>query len=128
MAPRMDFSSFYIYFVRLLLCNKHYEFILTFISIHSIIICVVFFGAYMRCTWLCPFNPGVTRVGRRAEHDCISLTGGVTHQWCGAFPLHLSSLSLDCGAPWQSVVSFPSLNSRTTSMAGECRNNPLNPL
>jgi hypothetical protein len=32
----------------------------TFISIHSVIICVVFFGAYMRCTRLCPLNPGVT--------------------------------------------------------------------
>jgi hypothetical protein len=32
----------------------------TFISIHSVIICVVFFGTYMRCTWLCPLNLGVT--------------------------------------------------------------------
>jgi hypothetical protein len=32
----------------------------TFISIHSVIICVVFFGAYMRCTRLYPLNPGVT--------------------------------------------------------------------
>jgi hypothetical protein len=32
----------------------------TLISIHSVIICVVFFGAYMRCTRLCPLNPGVT--------------------------------------------------------------------
>jgi hypothetical protein len=31
-----------------------------FISIHSVIICVVFFGAYMRCTRLCPLNSGVT--------------------------------------------------------------------
>jgi hypothetical protein len=29
----------------------------TFISIHSVIICVVFFGAYMRCTRLCPLKP-----------------------------------------------------------------------
>jgi hypothetical protein len=32
----------------------------TFISIHSVIIYVVFFGACMRCTWLCPLKPGVT--------------------------------------------------------------------
>jgi hypothetical protein len=32
----------------------------TFISIHSVIICVVFFGAYMRRTRLYPLNPGVT--------------------------------------------------------------------
>jgi hypothetical protein len=33
-----------------------------FISIHSVIICVVFFGTYMRCTRLCPLNSGVTEV------------------------------------------------------------------
>jgi hypothetical protein len=32
----------------------------TFISIHSVIIYVVFFGACMRCIRLCPLNPGVT--------------------------------------------------------------------
>jgi hypothetical protein len=30
----------------------------TLISIHSIIIYVVFFGACMRCTWFCPFKSG----------------------------------------------------------------------
>jgi hypothetical protein len=60
MALRMDFSSFYIYFVRLPLCNNYSDYIVTFISIHSVIICVVFFGAYMRCTQPCPLNPGVT--------------------------------------------------------------------
>ena len=35
---------------------------MTFISIHSVIICVVFFGACMRCTWLCSLKPGVTEV------------------------------------------------------------------
>jgi hypothetical protein len=34
---------------------------MTFISIHSIIIYVVFFGACMRCTRLCSLKPGVTR-------------------------------------------------------------------
>jgi hypothetical protein len=53
-------SIFIFYFVRLLICNKYSDYIVTFISIHSVIICVVFFGAYMRCTQLCPLNPGVT--------------------------------------------------------------------
>jgi hypothetical protein len=53
---------FIIYFVRLSLCNKYSDYIVIFISIHSVIICVVFFGAYMRCTRLCPLNPGVTEV------------------------------------------------------------------
>jgi hypothetical protein len=53
---------FIFYFVRLPLCNKYSDVIVTFISIHSVIICVVFFGAYMRCTRLCPLNPGVTEV------------------------------------------------------------------
>ena len=35
---------------------------MTFISIHSVIIYVVFFGACMRCTWLCSLKPGVTEV------------------------------------------------------------------
>jgi hypothetical protein len=51
---------FIFYFVRLPLCNKYSDYIMTFISIHFIIICVVFFGVYMRCTRLCPLNPGVT--------------------------------------------------------------------
>jgi hypothetical protein len=35
---------------------------MTFIYMHSVIICVVFSGAYMRCTRLCSLNPGVTEV------------------------------------------------------------------
>jgi hypothetical protein len=31
--------------------------LMTFISMHSIIICVVFSGAYMRCTRLCSLKP-----------------------------------------------------------------------
>jgi hypothetical protein len=53
---------FIFYFVRLPLCNKYSDYIVTFISIHSVIICVVFFGAYMRCTRLYPLNTGVTEV------------------------------------------------------------------
>jgi hypothetical protein len=62
MAPRMDFSSFYICFVRLPLCNKYSDYIMTFISIHSTIIYVIFFGACMRYTRLCPLNLVVTEV------------------------------------------------------------------
>jgi hypothetical protein len=51
---------FIFYFVRLPLCNKYFYDIVTFISIYSVIICVVFFGAYMRRTRLYPLNPGVT--------------------------------------------------------------------
>jgi hypothetical protein len=40
---------FIIYFLRLPLCNKYSDDIVTFISIHSVIIYVVFFGACMRC-------------------------------------------------------------------------------
>ena len=54
---------FIFYFVRLPLCNKYFYDIVTFISIHSIIICVVFFVTYMRCTQLYPLNSGVTPVG-----------------------------------------------------------------
>jgi hypothetical protein len=35
---------------------------MTFISMHSVIICVVFSGAYMRCTWFCFLNLGVIEV------------------------------------------------------------------
>jgi hypothetical protein len=35
---------------------------MTFISIDSVIIYVVFFGACMRCTRLCSLKPGVTLV------------------------------------------------------------------
>jgi hypothetical protein len=53
-------SIFIFYFVRLPLCNKYSDYIVTFIYIHYVIIYVVFFGACMRCTRLCPLNPGVT--------------------------------------------------------------------
>jgi hypothetical protein len=53
---------FIFYFLRLPQCNKYSDVIVTFTSVHSVIICVVFFGAYMRCTRLCPLNPGVREV------------------------------------------------------------------
>jgi hypothetical protein len=45
----MDLSSFIFifYFVRLLLCNKYSDDIMTFIFIHFIIICVVLFDVYI---------------------------------------------------------------------------------
>jgi hypothetical protein len=54
---------FIFYFVRLPLCIKYSDVIVTFISIHSVIIYVIFFGACMRCTRLCSLNPGVTTFG-----------------------------------------------------------------
>jgi hypothetical protein len=56
---------FIFYFVRLSLCNKYSNSIVTFISISSVIICVVFFGAYMRCTRLYPLESGCDRSGIR---------------------------------------------------------------
>jgi hypothetical protein len=55
---------------------------MTFISIHSVIIYVVFFGACMRCTRLCPLKPGVTEVvseemltvGRNLDRNGQTLT------------------------------------------------------
>ena len=55
---------------------------MTFISIHSVIIYVVFFGACMRCTWLCSLKPGVTEVvseemltvGRNLDRNGQTLT------------------------------------------------------
>jgi uncharacterized membrane protein YccF (DUF307 family) len=58
----LDPVIFIFYFVILPLCNKYSDYIVTFIFIHSVILYVVFFGACMRCTRLCPLNPGVTEV------------------------------------------------------------------
>jgi hypothetical protein len=58
----LDPVIFIFYFVRLPLCNKYSDVIVTFISIHSVIIYVVFFGACMRCAQFCPLKPGVTEV------------------------------------------------------------------
>jgi hypothetical protein len=59
----LDPVIFIFYFVRLPLCNKYSDYNVTFISIHSVIIYVVFFGACMRCTQLCSLKPGVL-------HEC----------------------------------------------------------
>jgi hypothetical protein len=55
-------SIFIFYFVRLPLCNKYSDYIVTFIAIHSVIIYVVFFGACMRCTRLCPLKSGCYKI------------------------------------------------------------------
>jgi hypothetical protein len=55
---------------------------MTFISMHSVIICVVFSGAYMRCTRFCFLNSGVTEVvseemltiGRNLDRNGQTLT------------------------------------------------------
>jgi hypothetical protein len=69
---------FIICFVRLPICNKYSDYIVTFISIHSVIICVVFFGAYMRCTRLCPLKPGVTNGERSLPQSKPSAVAPVT--------------------------------------------------
>jgi hypothetical protein len=61
----LDPVIFIFYFVRLPLCNKYSDYFVTFISIHSVIIYVVFFGACMRCTRLCSLKPGCDRSGIR---------------------------------------------------------------
>ena len=55
-------SIFIFYFVRLSQCNNYSDVNVTFISIHSVFINVVFFGACMRYTRLCFLNPGVREV------------------------------------------------------------------
>jgi hypothetical protein len=53
---------FIFYFVRLPLYNKYSDYVVTFISIYSVIIYVVFFGACMRCTRLCFFKFGCDKI------------------------------------------------------------------
>jgi hypothetical protein len=72
LAPRMDLVRFIFIFyfvIRLPLCNKYSDVIVTFISIHYVIIYVVFFGACMRCTRLCSLNLGVTG----GEHTALGI-------------------------------------------------------
>jgi hypothetical protein len=46
---------------------------MTCISIHSVIIYVVFFGACMRCTRLCSLKPGVTIIYYASDASSSSL-------------------------------------------------------
>jgi hypothetical protein len=52
----------------------------TFISIHSVIICVVFFGACMRCTRLCSLKPGVTSMHLRTPFIAPRQLGAIGGQ------------------------------------------------
>jgi hypothetical protein len=61
----LDPVIFIFYFVRAPLCNKYSDYIVTFISIHSVIIYVVFFGACMRCISLLFIKTGCDRSGIR---------------------------------------------------------------
>jgi hypothetical protein len=78
----LDPFIFTFYFVRLPLCNKYSDYTVTFISIHYVIIYVVFFGACMRCTRLCPLKPGCDMIypGKPESIEfagpCIWLSGG----------------------------------------------------
>jgi hypothetical protein len=49
---------------------------MTFISIHSVIIYVVFFGACMRCTWPCSLKPGVTHTRIEPTGEGIAYPSG----------------------------------------------------
>jgi hypothetical protein len=64
---------------------------MTFISIHSVIIYVVFFGACMRCTRLCPLKPGVTLRAAR-QHDQETMARGLE-------PLSVASAAQRAASP-----------------------------
>jgi hypothetical protein len=82
---------FIFYFVRLPQCNKYSDVIVTFISIYSVIICVAFFGPYMRWTRLRPLNSGVTL-------DHFSLPNNVPVNHCDMLRLI-----------WSGLIGFPSI-------------------
>jgi hypothetical protein len=67
----LDPFTFIFYFVRLPLCNKYSDVIVIFISIHYVIIYVVFFGACMRCTRICSLNLGMTNMCTMIGRDYI---------------------------------------------------------
>jgi hypothetical protein len=55
---------------------------MTFISMHSVIICVLFFlGAHMRCTRLYPLNPGVTTIEEKDKTEKNTSNG--KNEECG---------------------------------------------
>jgi hypothetical protein len=65
---------------------------MTFISIHSVIIYVVFFGACMRCTRLCSLKPGCDTCTHRTyyyEHSynlaVIQVNLKMLHEMCQCF-------------------------------------------
>jgi hypothetical protein len=71
----------------------------TFISIHSVIIYVVFFGACMRCTRLSPLNPGVT-----ANYNVVVKKCDTMCQMCVI--LDLMFLSFYCDYIVDEIVVF----------------------
>jgi hypothetical protein len=81
---------FIFYPVRLSLCNKYSNYIVTFISVNYVIICVVFFDAYMRCTRLCPLKSGVTQT-----------SGGACEVHLGSFFLRRATV---CGGLRQKLL------------------------
>jgi hypothetical protein len=63
LAPRINFldpAIFIFYFVRLPLCNKYSDYIVTFISIHCYYICCLLWRMYEMHP-ACSLKPGVTR-------------------------------------------------------------------
>jgi hypothetical protein len=110
LAPRIDIRSFYIYILFLQVFRYVIStlIIVTFISIYSVIIYVVFFGAYMRCTRLCPLKPGCDTCLRSSPWSRFSLLAqscGQEHAMAGSTPLHgrPSSLVLreqGAATPW----------------------------
>jgi hypothetical protein len=73
---------------------------MTFISMHSVIICVVFSGAYMRCIRLCSLNPGVTCALSMIELPLKKIP--VVCDYAVVFPDELS------GMPQIEISSLPS--------------------
>jgi hypothetical protein len=66
LAPRMDFRSCYIYFVRLPLCNKYSDYCDIYLyALYYYICCLL--GACMRCTRLCSLKAGCDRSGIRGN-------------------------------------------------------------
>jgi hypothetical protein len=69
---------------------------MTFISIHSVITYVVFFGACMRCTRLCPLKPGCDRVGAAKkrgtrERGRVPILIGKAGYWVTErYPMHVA--------------------------------------
>ena len=88
---------------------------MTFISIHSVIIYVVFFGACMRCTRLCSLKPGVTMVPASLGVVLLLQPGSGRPHWKpgAALPWHRRRYSAGRprpdDAPLRRVLGLPTL-------------------